>query len=148
MKTILDSTIRAELINRIQKVNETSTAQWGKMNVYQMLKHCTLWEEMMQGKRQVKRVWLGYLFGKMSLKSMISDERPLRRNISTLTILKIAAPPGDIKAERSKWIALIERYEYFSKPYALHPFFGKITRAQLGQLAYKHTDHHLRQFNA
>lgn len=30
----------------------------------------------------------------------------------------------------------------------MHPFFGKITREQIGYLAYKHDDHHLRQFNA
>jgi hypothetical protein len=30
-------------------------AQWGKMNVYQMLKHCALWEDMTFGKIAVKR---------------------------------------------------------------------------------------------
>jgi len=29
----------------------------------------------------------------------------------------------------------------------MHPFFGKMTKEQVGYLAYKHTDHHLWQFN-
>jgi len=54
MKTIFDKQTRDELIDRINKLNENSTAQWGKMNVYQMLKHCTLYEEMLLGKKEFK----------------------------------------------------------------------------------------------
>ncbi|MBI3519901.1 MAG: DUF1569 domain-containing protein [Bacteroidetes bacterium] len=58
MQTIFNTTTRGELINRINSLNANSKAQWGKMNVYQMLKHCTLWEEMMQSKQNLKRVFL------------------------------------------------------------------------------------------
>jgi len=40
------------LIDRINTVNESSTPQWGKMNVYQMLKHSVLAEEMFLGKKE------------------------------------------------------------------------------------------------
>ena len=46
MKTIFDKTTRDELINRINSLNENSNPQWGKMNVSQMVKHCTQWDEM------------------------------------------------------------------------------------------------------
>jgi len=55
MKTVSDLTTREELINRIQTLNENSKAGWGKMNIYQMVKHCTLSEEMMRGKKKYKR---------------------------------------------------------------------------------------------
>ena len=55
MNTIFDKTTRDELINRINSLNENSMAQWGKMNVYQMIKHCRLWEEMMQNKQNLKQ---------------------------------------------------------------------------------------------
>ncbi len=42
----------------------------GKMNIYQMLKHCTLCEEMYLGKTKHKRTLLGRLFGKMALNSL------------------------------------------------------------------------------
>ncbi|MEO6305792.1 MAG: DUF1569 domain-containing protein [Bacteroidia bacterium] len=50
--------------------------------------------------------------------------------------------------EKNKWVSLIEHYEKFSNPDFIHPFFGKMTEAQIGVMAYKHSDHHLRQFNA
>ena len=55
---------------------------------------------------------------------------------------------GDIESEKKKWISLIEGYENYSNPGFIHDFFGKMTKEQIGILAYKHTDHHLRQFNA
>lgn len=50
MKTIFDDSTRDKLIDRINSLDENSTAQWGKMNVYQMTKHCSIWDEWMLGK--------------------------------------------------------------------------------------------------
>ncbi|WP_432328331.1 hypothetical protein ACRQ5D_00850 [Mucilaginibacter sp. P25] len=49
MKTIFDKETRDGLITRINLINENSQPQWGKMNVYQMLKHCTLSDENVPG---------------------------------------------------------------------------------------------------
>ena len=68
MKTISDKATRDELIQRIQRLNAQATAQWGKMNVYQMVRHCSLWEDLMLGKRTYKRSFIGFLFGKIALK--------------------------------------------------------------------------------
>lgn len=146
MKSIFDKTIRDELISRINSLNENSTAQWGKMNIYQMLKHCTLWEEWIASKEQHKQQFIGRLFGKMALKNVLKDEAPLRRNTPTLPELRIKGN-GDVELEKKKWIALIEQNAHFSHPDFVHSFFGKMTKEQVGQMAYKHTDHHLRQFN-
>lgn len=147
MKTIFDKTSRDGLIARINKLQENSTPQWGKMNVYQMLKHCTVYENMMLGKTKYKRAFLGRLFGPMALKDFIKDESPLKRNMPTLTELKITGNSIDFESERKKWISLIKEYEHSSSPGIVHSFFGKLTKEQVGLLAYKHTDHHLRQFN-
>ena len=61
---------------------------------------------------------------------------------------KIQEAEGDVLAEKKKWASLINDYEHYSSPEFEHWFFGKITREQLGYLVYKHTDHHLRQFNS
>lgn len=148
MKTILDKATRDELIGRIRLLNENSKAQWGKMKIYQMLKHCTSYDEWTLGKHKpkYKQVFIGRLFGKMALKSFIGDEKPLMRNVGTLNNLKVPESGGDVASEKSKWIALIEEFENFSNPSFIHTFFGKLTREQIGYLGYKHTDHHLRQF--
>ncbi|MVN20518.1 DUF1569 domain-containing protein [Mucilaginibacter arboris] len=147
MKTIFDKTTRGELINRINTLNENSTAQWGKMNVYQMLKHCTRWEEMMLGNKKYKRAFIGRLFGKMALKNVLKDEKPLRRNTPTIPELKISGN-GNVLAQKAEWVARIDEYEHFSNLDFVHPFFGKMTKEQIGHMVYKHIDHHLRQFNS
>jgi hypothetical protein len=149
MKTIFDKATRDKLIDRIITINENNTAQWGKMNMYQMLKHCTLWDSWILGKEEhnYKQTFIGRIFGKMALKDMIKDESPLRQNVPTLAGLKVIEKEGDIATEKKHWIALIEDYADYSNPYFVHSFFGKMTKDQIGYLAYKHTDHHLRQFN-
>ena len=147
MKTIFDKKTRDELIARINTLNENSNAQWGKMNIYQMVKHCKLWEEMISGKIKCKRVFVGRLFGKMLLKNAIKDENPMPRNAPTSSELKVKESNGDLGSEKTKWIAQIEENPFFSNPDFVHPFFGKMTKEEIGYHAYKHTDHHLRQFN-
>src|SRR5665811_1582683 len=107
MKSIFDKTTRDELINRINLLNENSTAQWGKMNIYQMLKHCTLCEEMYLGKKKYKRAFIGRVFGKIGLKNLLKNENPLQRNSPTSSEFKIKEISGDVIAEKFKWIALI-----------------------------------------
>jgi len=150
MKSIFDESNRAALIKRIKTVNERSSSQWGKMNVYQMLKHCTIWEEWIQGRNKTtyKQELLGFIFGKWALNSMIKDEKPFKRNVPTSASFKVKELHGDIEFEKRKWISLIEGYENFSNPGFVHDFFGKMTKEQIGILTYKHSDHHLRQFNA
>jgi Protein of unknown function (DUF1569) len=149
MKTIFEKTTREELISRISSLSENSNSQWGKMNVYQMLKHCTTWEEWILGKNNpsYKQAFIGRIFGKMALKDMVKNENPLRRNVPTTAQFKVKEKAGDIEIEKKKWISLIEEYENYSNPDFIHDFFGKMTREQISILAYKHTDHHLRQFN-
>ena len=147
MKSVFDKATRAELINRINTLNENSKAQWGKMNVSQMLKHCTQFEEMSLGKKKYKQSFLGKLFGKMALKDMLKDE-PVKRNLPTVPSFKVKENSFDLANERKKWVDLIKEYEHFSNSDFVHPFFGKMTKKQTCYLAYKHTDHHLRQFNA
>jgi len=148
MKTIFDKATRDELIARINTISEDSKAQWGKMNIYQMLKHCTVWEEWMQGGGKNKRAFVGLLFGRIALRSVMKDESPLKRNTPTLAEFRIKEHSGDIESEKKKWIILIDQYAHYSNTGFVHSFFGKMTKEQVGYMAYKHTDHHLRQFNS
>ncbi len=145
MKTVFDKTTKDELINRVNSLNDRSTSLWGKMNIYQMVKHCTLWEEMMQGKRKYKQAFIGRVFGKMALKNVLKDDAPLKRSTPTLPELKITGS-GDVAVEKAKWISKIEGYGDFSNTSFVHPFFGRMTQEQIGYVVYKHIDHHLRQF--
>lgn len=148
MKTVFDKATEEELISRINSLNENSKAGWGKMNVHQMVKHCIIADEMFQGKKTYSRTFLGRLIGKMALKGMLKDEAPMMRNAPTHPEFKITKTDGDLATDVEKWISLVKAYEHFSQPEFVHWFFGKMTKEQMGQFIYKHTDHHLRQFGA
>ena len=147
MKSILDTYTRNELISRIRMLNENSKPQWGKMNVYQMLKHCVLCEEMYLGKTKYKRAFIGRLFGKLGLRNLLKDETPLKQNEPTSPHFKITETAGDVATEKQKWISLIEEYGNYSDEGFEHWFFGRMSKEQVGNFVFKHTDHHLRQFN-
>jgi len=147
MKTVFDKATREELIGRINALDKDNVALWGKMNILQMLRHCTLWEEWVAGKVSYKRAFIGRIFGRMALKNVLKDDKPLGHNMPTLPQLRIADVSGDVAAEKAKWIGYIEGYANFSDREFVHAFFGKMTREQIGYMAYKHADHHLRQFN-
>jgi hypothetical protein len=148
MKTVFDKNIREQLISRIGEINQNNKAEWGKMNVFQMLKHNTYWNEWMLGKdiHTYKQTFMGKIFGKIALKKMIKDEKPFDKNIPTSDQFKARELAGDLESEKSKWISLIHEYESYNNPNFVHDFFGKMTKEQVGILTYKHTDHHLRQF--
>ena len=148
MKSIFDTTSREELIHRIKTLNDHSKAQWGHMNIYQMVKHCTLWEEMLLSKIKVKRVFIGRLIGKLLLKSEVKDDRRMVQNTPTVSELKVKDIHVDLETEKIKWITLIEESIHASTTDFCHPFFGKMTKDEIGIHHYKHIDHHLRQFNS
>lgn len=145
MKTLFDSATRAELITRISNLNENSAPQWGKMTVYQMIKHCAKWEEMLLGKTLYKQSLLGKIVGKFALKDMLKD-KPIKPNLPTVPSFKVTGT-GDVAAAKKEWIDLLDEHTGKTPAGFMHPFFGRLTAEQAGQMAYKHIDHHLRQFN-
>jgi len=145
MKSVLDKTTREELISRINQLDEDSTAGWGQMNIYQMLKHCVLCEELYLGKLKHKRSFMGRLFGKAGLKNLLNENKLFPKNAPTSAVFKVKEENGNVELEKRKWIALIEEYQNYPNGF-VHWFFGRMTKEQVGYFVYKHNDHHLRQF--
>jgi len=148
MKTVFDNATSEALIDRINKVDANSKPEWGKMNAYQMVKHCRLWEDMIIGTLPTKRVFIGRIFGKMGLKAVTKNDKPLAHSTPTASELFIKETNGDFAGEKAKWIAHLRQHKNFSNENFVHPFFGPMTKEQIGIMDYKHIDHHLRQFGA
>lgn len=146
MQSIFDATTREAIKRRIDTLGDHSVPLWGKMTLYQMMKHCTKWEEMALGKKIYRQSLLGLLFGKIALKNMLKDE-PMKRGLPSVPSFIITGS-GDSTAEKARWLELVEEYGSSQQNGFLHPFFGRLSREQAGQMAYKHADHHLRQFGA
>lgn len=145
MKTIFDIKTVTELVNRINLLEAGTRAHWGKMDAFQMLKHCTLSEEMFQGKTGYKRLFIGRLFGRMALKGVLKPAHQMKKNQPTHPEMRITGT-GNFEQERAKWIELLLGYASFSNNNFIHPFFGRMNKDEIGNYVYKHTDHHLRQF--
>ncbi|MDB5124568.1 MAG: hypothetical protein JWP94_2697 [Mucilaginibacter sp.] len=147
MKTVFDKETRDELIARINSIDENKSPKWGKMNVYQMLKHCYLSDELYLGKKKYDRIFLGRIFGRIALKRILKEGAPFPKNAKTSQHF-IVTGNGNAEEEKRKLISLINGYETFSQPFVEHWFFGKMTKEQVGALSYKHLDHHLQQFGS
>ena len=147
MKSIFDKQTKDEVVGRIKLLNENSKPQWGKMTVAQMVKHCSLCEEYYYGNIKIKRSFLGRVFGKRAINSILKDETTgIRKNAPTPPPFKVSTPDLNLEVERENWEKLINRYDTFAGENFTHWFFGKMSKNQLGEFIYKHCDHHLRQF--
>jgi hypothetical protein len=148
MQTTSDKATRNVLLKRISTLNQNSPAQWGKMTAPQMVKHCRQWEELTNGTLPAKRIFIGRIFGRQILKAVLRDDKPMRRNSPSAPETIIKDTPEDFDAEKARWVELMEYNAVNPINGFVHPFFGKMANEQIGQLAYKHIDHHLRQFGA
>tara|TARA_R110002051_G_scaffold74908_1_gene136491 strand:- start:1171 stop:1623 length:453 start_codon:yes stop_codon:yes gene_type:complete len=148
MKTVFDNQILHQLINRANNLNDDAVAQWGIMNVHQMVEHCILTEKLFLGELKLKRVFIGRFIGRKALIDLLKDDTPLMKNAPTDQVLKTFRN-GNIETLKPEWINLLNQYKIrdsLNFENFIHPFFGKMTKKQLGEFVYKHIDHHLRQF--
>ncbi len=137
-----------EFINRINKLTHTSKAEWGKMNVSQMLKHAQVPLEVASGNIVPKvNPIIKFLFGKVAKKQLLSDQG-FKKNLPTFKE-GLIADQRDFEKEKEQLIKLIKNFQQkgeagiTKKP---HPFFGELTLQDWSTLQIKHLDHHLKQF--
>ena len=149
MKNLFEDSSAMEIRNRIERLRPDSESQWGKMNVAQMLAHCSAWMEMAAGLNSPPRSFIGRIFGKMAKKSVLGAE-PIRRNMPSEKSL-IMQGERDFAGERQRLLDWVERFSTGGPAQCTthpHCFFGSMSPYEWAIMGYKHLDHHLRQFNA
>ncbi|MGM0904881.1 MAG: DUF1569 domain-containing protein [Bacillota bacterium] len=147
MKNIFNPLHSEEIINRINKLNPNAKPQWGKMDVAQMLAHCSSFQDIAMENSFPARDWLGRLIGSF-VKPIFYNDKPLAQNMSTIpTILIVDEKEFETEKKELKQ-KIITFQNNGPEKYKIHPhpFFGKLTSEQWGKGIYKHLDHHLRQF--
>jgi len=149
MKNLFDSNIETEILNRLEALKPNAERLWGKMEVSQMLSHCSAWLEIATGLKNPPRVFIGRILGPL-FKSNFYNEKPLEKNGPT-DKSTIVSPSGSFEEEKERLKKLIILFanggaiKCTSNP---HPFFGRLTPTQWSIGMYKHLDHHLRQFGS
>jgi len=150
MKSLFDSKVQEEILKRIESLDKNSSAQWGKMSVDQMLKHCQLTLEIANGKRDMigkANTFKKFIF--KLFKPMMYNDKPWRHNLKTAKEL-IIVDHYNFLHERKYLVDLINEFanKKDNKQWPEHPLFGHFTTTQRGKMQYKHLDHHLKQFDA
>lgn len=146
MESLFDETIKKQIENRIDQLNQSSTPVWGKMDVSQMFYHCQfpLKIALQKDHPALKPSFLAKLFFK---KAMYND-KPWRKNLPTHSKLKVL-DQKEFEAEKKALLSLVNEFasQRDKQDWKPHPMFGKFTAEQWGKMQFKHLDHHLQQFN-
>ena len=149
MSTIFDKTVADALRSRIVNLTPDLSAQWGKMNVNQMMCHVTDGFQMATGERPIAD--RSNLLTRTLLKFVVVKLIKMPKDAPTapgLDQMKEGTKPGEFEDNRSDLIDALDRISDLPDDHvwAAHPVFGKMSQKDWGVLGYKHIDHHLRQF--
>ncbi|MEM6806195.1 MAG: biotin carboxylase N-terminal domain-containing protein, partial [Bacteroidota bacterium] len=131
MENIFDKQTIDRFAARIERIHQDTEAQWGKMNAFQMLKHCTENDRILQRKKSYKRLFIGRLFGKIALKANIKDDEPLKKNGATHPALVITEN-GNVEKQKGYQSSKETRKYSFIKGAVM---FKKILIANRGEIA-------------
>jgi|SRR5271163_113538 hypothetical protein len=149
MKNLFQPDAVDEVISRIDKLQPAAQRQWGKMDVAQMLAHCSAGLDLASGRLVRPRAMIGRLIGPL-FRSIYSNDKPLSRNSPTDPQL-VVSDARDFGREREQLKARIQQFHQDGEAQCTkhpHPFFGALTPHEWSTGMYKHLDHHLRQFGA
>ena len=146
-KNLFEQETVDDVISRIDKLQPTSQRQWGKMDVAQMMAHCSITMDIASGSLNLPRLFIGRLIGPFA-RSIYINEKPFSKNGPTGKELVVAAP-RDFTREREQLKLKIRQFSEGGEVRCTrhpHPFFGPLTPRAWSRGMYKHLDHHLRQF--
>jgi hypothetical protein len=145
MENIFDKNTFDAIQSRIGNLSKDTRAQWGKMNVGQMMHHCQGPLNIILEKEDydVKPNWLINLLFKRSM----YNDKLWKKNMPTLKAFR-ENEPRDLNQERLQLVELLDELgsQRDREDWQDHPAFGKFNKEQWGKMQYKHLDHHLRQF--
>jgi len=147
MKNLFEQETLNEVISRIDKLQPGSQRQWGKMDVAQMMAHCSITMDIASGRLNPPRIFIGRLIGPL-FKSIYTNEKQFGKNGPTGKEL-VVADQRDFARERDQLKVKVRQFYEGGEARCTrrpHPFFGSLTPQAWSRGMYKHLDHHLRQF--
>ena len=147
MNNLFNQADVSQILARIEKLTPDSQRKWGKMNVAQMLAHCTISMETASGRHVIPRLFIGRIIAPL-VKAKVLGPKPFGKNSPTDKSFKFS-DNRNFEEEKATTIRTIQLF-FEAGPagctYHPHPFFGKLSPEQWSVLQWKHLDHHLRQF--
>ncbi len=148
LPTIYTKTTAEDVIGRINKLNASTTGQWGKMDVAQMMAHCNITFEMAFDPTYKKSPGILRFILKNLVKGNVVGEKPYKKNDSTPPQMLVKTEKN-FTDEKQRLISYLQNCVHVGEQYFEgldHPAFGKMTKIEWSNLLYKHLNHHLTQF--
>jgi hypothetical protein len=144
MPTLLDSTDREALLQRLHRLQPSSQPRWGKLTAPRMV--CHLADSLRVGLGEVSSKSVDTILSRTLLKWLVvySPLAPPPGKIQTAPEM-LATAPTTWAEDVSTVEQLIGRMAT-TPTTAAHPAFGPLTQGGWGRLNWKHLDHHFRQF--
>ena len=153
MKNFLNESDRNELISRIESLSPNAPAQWGKMNVNQML--CHLYDSLKVALGEIKPAHIGNFITRLTfVKRFVLGNRPFpKEKVETtkeVNPMKDGTKPVDFEEDKKRLLDFMRQYSEKSATIVSpeHPILGSFSKEDWARQIYQHTDHHLRQFGA
>ena len=149
MKDIFSKPVTEEVIARINKLEPSTPASWGKMSVDQMLAHCNVVYEAQYEDKHPKPKGIKKWLVKLLIKKIVVSEKPYKKNGQTAPNFLIKEPK-DFQVEKNRLIAYINKTQALGGDYldgTESHSLGKLTKDEWNNMFYKHLDHHLTQFD-
>jgi hypothetical protein len=146
MKTLLDPSTQAEIVQRLNLVRPDSIRKWGKMTPHQMICHLA---DSFRGMLSEKPISMATGLFQSTVMKWGALRVPLEwpHGIPTRPEMdqqRGGTPPADFARDLQDALTLMQRF--LAGPKAHHPFFGAMSEWEWMRWAYLHMDHHLRQF--
>jgi hypothetical protein len=149
MKNLFEREATDEVLSRIDTLQPACQRQWGKMDVAQMMAHCSAALDMASGRMDLPRIFIGRVLAPF-IKPIYTNERPFSKNNPTDKKLVVSDQRDFLREQEQLKLKVHQFYEGGEAQCTRHPhpFFGALTPQEWSRGMYKHLDHHLRQFGA
>ena len=147
MKNLFDTDARNEIVSRLGNLTVNAERQWGKMDVSQMLRHCSHQLETALGEKQLHPNFIMKLLGPM-FKKTLYEVKPFKRSLPTAPEF-VVTDEREFEKEKQTLLTFVNRFHDDNGAVIgkkRHPVFGNLTKDQWGVSTFKHLDHHLSQF--
>ena len=135
-------------IGRINNLTPQTQAQWGKMNVAQMLAHCNVAYDMSLTDQYPRPGSFKKFMLKMFVKNAVVGPKPYPKNGRTAPEFVIS-DDRDFEMEKKKLVDYINKVQNLGGAHfngkESHSF-GSLTENEWNTMFSKHLDHHLTQF--
>ncbi len=148
MPTIRNETDRTKLIERLNRLSGAETPAWGKMTAEQMMSHLVQAGDLpFEASVPDRSTFVSRTF----IKPLILHVLPMPKEVKISAEMdqqEKGRKPLGFDTDRALLIESMKKLGDLSLDHECldHPFFGRMSAKDWALIAYKHIDHHLKQF--